>query len=391
MRRVAGKTSRIARRQVMRVTTMQSLVGEWRPGLVWLVKVGTIQELQALKRIGRAGLKCLIACVDDEAGIGDVPAVVAQTSAFHIGDVVAVTPERNFVEVLYRETDLHHTVFLTNRCNSRCIMCSQPPTKHDDSWLVGEANDIAAHIRHSPAVLGFTGGEPLLLGTALRELLDTFHRYHPNTQFDVLTNGRLFAEPMLANKLLSDLQPSVSWMVPIYGHADFLHDYVVRAEGAFDQTIDGLLTLQRFRQQVQLRTVLIKPVLAVLPELCTFIARNFPFVREVALMGCEPTGFALATADECRLDVAEWGEQISQAVDILTIARIPAIIMNVPLCALPQRLRGLAHRSISDWKQVYAAECMACSAREQCCGLFAWHERGWRPSVLKPIKEGIAA
>jgi len=390
MRNVVGRAKGIARRQVMRVATIQSLIAEWRPGLTWLVKIGTSEELQALRRLMRAGLNSLIACVEDEAGTEDVPAVVVQASALHIGDVIVVTPDRKSIQVLYRETDLHHTVFLTNRCNSRCIMCSQPPTRHDDSWLVTEAHDIAAHIRRSPALLGFTGGEPLLLGTALRELLDTFHRHHPSTEFDVLTNGRLFSDSALANELLNNLQPRVSWMVPIYGHVDFLHDYVVQADGAFDQTIDGLLTLRRFRQQVQLRTVLIKPVLSVLPELCTFITRNLPFVREVALMGCEPTGFALAAPNECRVDIAEWGEQLSRAVEKLKTARIPVIVMNVPLCALPQRLRGLAHRSISDWKQVYAPECSACSAREECCGLFAWHERGWRPSVLRPIREGVA-
>lgn len=264
-------------------------------------------------------------------------------------------------------------------------MCSQPPTRYDDSWLVEEAALVAAHIRRSPEVLGFTGGEPLLLGVRLREVIEAFAAFHPVTSFDVLTNGRLFSDKTLAKALLTDTK-SVSWMVPLYAHADFLHDYVVQATGAFDETIDGLLTLHSFGQPIQLRIVLIEPVLRVLPDLCSFVSRNLPFVREVALMGCEPIGFALANRAQCEVDITEWAGVLSSAVRHLTNAGIPPVLMNLPLCALPEELRRFAHRSISDWKQVYAAECATCDAREECCGLFSWHERGWRPTALHPIR-----
>jgi His-Xaa-Ser system radical SAM maturase HxsC len=372
----------------MRVTSIEALASDWTPGLRWLVKT---HNVEALTRLVEAGISGLSAALPDRNAPCGLPVVALDTSQIQIGDVVAVTPGQNFVQVLYRETDRHHTVFLTNRCNSNCVMCSQPPTKVDDSWLIDEACDLAAHIPPSPPVVGFTGGEPLLLGTDLRRVLDTFQVHHPTTEFDVLTNGRLFSDAHLATQVLQDLTAKVIWMVPIYGHADVLHDEIVRSEGAFDQTLDGLLTLQQFRQRVQLRTVLIKPVLSVLAELCAFIARNLPFVREVALMGCEPIGFALANPSVCRVDIAEWTDEISRAASILRAAGIPTVVMNVPLCALPEDLRGLARQSISDWKQVYAPECDACAAKKNCCGLFAWHKRGWRPSALRPIGTEIAA
>ncbi|MEW8333806.1 MAG: hypothetical protein AB2692_22940, partial [Candidatus Thiodiazotropha sp.] len=88
-------------------------------------------------------------------------------------------------------------------------------------------------------------------------------------------------------------------MVSLYGHADFLHDFVVQANGAFNETLNGLLNLKARGQSIQLRIVLIRPVLNLLPALCDFIGNNLPFVTEVALMGCEPTGFALANAELC--------------------------------------------------------------------------------------------
>lgn len=388
MRRHKARFRGVERRTVARVVTALDLGSEWREELSWLVKVHSQTDLLVLQRLRSAGLKELYALA--EAGHPDSnappPCVVALPDVLEAGDVVALSPERDEVQILYRPNDLHHTVFLTNRCNSRCVMCSQPPTHRDDSWLVEEARRIAAHIGNSPDAIGFTGGEPLLLESDLRNVLETFGFFLPATQFEVLTNGRLLSDHQFALELLQDLPCRTSWMVPLYGHADFLHDNVVQAAGAFDQTIAGLLNLHEYGQSVQLRIVLIEPVLQVLVELCSFIAKNLPFVGEVALMGCEPTGLALANRSICEVDIRHWGDTLGRAIKRLERSGLPALLMNVPLCAIPSELWPLAKRSISDWKQTYAAECAGCEVQESCCGLFAWHERGWRPAALRPIR-----
>jgi len=176
----------------------------------------------------------------------------------------------------------------------------------------------------------------------------------------------------------------------LYGHANFVHDFVVQAHGAFDETLAGLLALQEHRQEIQLRTVLIEPVLQVLTELAGFVGRNLPFVRQFALMGCEPIGFALANRDQCEVNLAAWEMTLHQVSRVLNRYAVPHLFMNMPLCALPHALWPLAHRSISDWKNTYAAECSSCSVRTDCTGLFAWHEKGWKPAPLKSISSSEA-
>ena len=387
MRSVPARIEGIAARTVARVIGVADLPAEWRPGLSWLVAAEGDDDLTALYRLAHAGLTNLLAlATDDYVKVHTLPAVRVAPGALASGDVVALIPDARQVHVLYRESDAHHTVFLTNRCNSHCLMCSQPPSTHDDSWLIDEAVQVASHMRRSPAVLGFTGGEPLLLGARLREILESYQAWHPHTALEVLTNGRRFSDASLAGELLSGLN-GVEWMVPLYGHADFLHDFVVQTPGAFDETLDGLLTLHANAQPVQLRVVLISPVLEVLPQLCEFIAMNLPFVREVALMGCEPIGFALANRWACELDIQDWHAELTAGVRRLSRAGVPVVLMNLPTCALPAALRTYAQRSISDWKQVYAPECDKCAARAECCGLFAWHQRRWRPTKLRPIEE----
>ena len=389
MREVTATNKLFKDRTVLRVIGLSDIAAEWTPELHLLVRVCTKTELSTLHQLAEAGISNTAALTCDVGLYQEsiFPSILEKEASLQHGDVIAVMPQHNAIQVLIRESDMHHTVFLTNRCNSNCLMCSQPPTSHDDSWLIDEAVAVATHMRVSPRTIGFTGGEPLLLGAELRRVLDTFSRFHPGVQIDVLTNGRLLADADLAHGLLAGMAHPVTWMVPLYGHADFLHDFVVQAPGAFDQTIGGLLALRSFGQQIQLRIVLIEPVLRILPYLCAFIGRNLPFVKEVALMGCEPTGFALANQDICKVDVHEWQESLLDAVNCLRRARIPVVLMNLPLCAIDPKLWPFAHQSISDWKRTFDPECDGCAVKENCSGLFASHRKGWHPAKIVALRE----
>jgi His-Xaa-Ser system radical SAM maturase HxsC len=374
MRRLAATIDTSTSPHVHRVVNLDQLVAEWRPDLRFLVMAHSDESRNQVCRL-------------QATGITNVSWVTCDS--LELGDIVVPDPSKNHAFVLYRESDAHHALLLTNRCNSYCLMCSQPPTKHDDSWLIDEALDVINHLKNSPSVLGLTGGEPLLLGASLQRILDALATQHPTTRVEVLTNGRLFSDPVVAAAVLGSVQANVRWLVPLYGHADFLHDFVVQAHGAYEQTLAGLLTLQEHGQQVQLRIVLIDPVLRVLDELCGFIGRNLPFVREVALMACEPIGFALANREHCEVDLADWTDGLKRASKTLDRHAVPHLFMNAPLCALPETLWHVAHKSISDWKNSYAAECDRCTVKEQCSGLFAWHERGWKPTKIRAIEWAV--
>lgn len=371
MRKVSAVLDERCGLRVRRVVDFEDFAAEWEPSLNFLVRVQSPEERRSIEGLQLAGLGNLAWTVSDQ---------------LEIGDIVVARPSKGELIVLLRATDTHHALFLTNRCNSNCLMCSQPPTKEDDGWLVEEALEAIRHLSWHPRTVGLTGGEPLLLGAGLRKILDAIGCDLPHTVVEVLTNGRLFADASVVEEVLSGLRTKVRWLVPLYGHANFLHDFVVQAPGAFDETIDGLLTLQEYQQEIQLRSVLISPVLEVLPELALFVARNLPFIQEWALMGCEPIGFALANRDACEVDLVAWASTLEQTRTVLRTYRIPHVWMNTPLCALPQSLWPQAQKSISDWKNVFALECEGCAGRKNCSGLFAWHERGWKPAPLRTMK-----
>lgn len=362
-----------------------SLASHWQPELNYIVPVKDENDRAIVRALQRTGVTNLIPAQLTVNGMLTSAVLAVDPSLLNFGDVVALEPRRRYAEVLMRASDQHHTVFLTNVCNSRCLMCSQPPADVDDSWRAREAIEVIQHMVWSPSVIGFTGGEPLLLGAALRPVLTATADRHFQARIEVLTNGRLASDAAYARDLLVGLPRRFCWMVPLYGHAPFLHDHVVQAQGAFDETLLGLLNFQRHAQPIQLRVVLIRPVLEILPALADFIARNLPFVREVALMGCEPVGFALANRDDCEVNLGEWQKELGAAVRRLQRGAVPVVLMNMPLCGLSPELWPFAHRSISDWKNTYASVCQSCQVKGDCCGLFASHERGWAPNVLNPV------
>ena len=357
---------------VRRVVALNNLAIEWEPTLKFVVPINNNEERHRVHTLRSAG------------GI-DVAWVRAV--GLEEEDIVIPLPCGQEVEVLYRASDQHHSLFVTNRCNSYCLMCSQPPTKQDDSWLVLQVIEIISHIKASPKALGITGGEPLLLGASLLCILDAIAACHPTTRVEILSNGRLFSSANTVNAVLTPMKTEAVWMIPLYGHADFIHDFVVQSPGAFEETLEGLLTLREHQQRIQLRVVLIEPVLQVLEDLCSFIGRNLPFAHEVALMACEPTGFALANRDACEVDLAAWGKALEKAASVLQRHEVSFIFMNTPLCALPRSLWMHAHKSISDWKNSYIAECDGCDMKASCSGLFDWAHTTWLPTKISAIKE----
>lgn len=356
-----------------RVIQRDGLANEWSPELSYLVISRNSTDIDFVRQIFKKGVRNL-------GWISDHPDIVD-------GDIIAPTKALSGHLVLYREADMHHGFQITNRCNSWCLMCSQPPTKSDDQWMIEEVLDTVKAIRKMPNVIGLSGGEPLLEPRGLKEIIRQINLKSSETHIEVLTNGRLLSKPEIEETIFDRKISNVSWLVPLYGHADFLHDYIVQSYGAFEETIKGLLVLQKNGQPIQLRIVLTKPVLENLLPLCHFIGKNLPFVREVAIIGCEPIGFALANRDICELRIEDWSETILSAVNEIERHNLTSILMNIPLCLLPRRLWQYAHRSISDWKNSYADECSDCLERESCSGLFSWHEKGWKPGKLIPIME----
>ncbi len=290
------------------------------------------------------------------------------------GDVVRIEPDRSSIHTLYRRHSPSNSFLVTERCDNYCVMCSQPPKARDDSWLVDELMEVIPLVSPDTIELGITGGEPGLLGARLVELIARCKAFLPRTAIHVLSNGRSFADPDLAKSLASIGHPDLVLGIPLYADVPEVHDYVVQSRGAFDETVRGILNLKHRGIRVEVRFVIHADTVERLPAFARFLTRNLLFVDHVALMGLELMGFARANIDAIWIDPLDYQRELTEAVAILDRAGLVVSIYNHQLCTLDPDLHRFARASISDWKNLYMAECDRCALRRECGGFFASSE-----------------
>jgi His-Xaa-Ser system radical SAM maturase HxsC len=213
------------------------------------------------------------------------------------GDIIRISPRSGELWVMYRRGSSSNSMLLTERCNSFCVMCSQPPKEGDDGHLVRAYLDAIPMMSPDTCELGITGGEPTLLGDGLFEVIRKCKECLPNTALHMLSNGRLFNYLTLCREIAAINHPDLMVGIPLYSDIAHRHDFVVQADGAFDQTIRGMVNLARCGVPVEIRVVLHRETVDRLPQLTRFIARNLPFAAHVALMGLEMMGFVRMNLD----------------------------------------------------------------------------------------------
>lgn len=274
-----------------------------------------------------------------------------------------------------------NALFVTGQCNNRCLMCCQPPVKHDDIDFFYEKN--ISLIDSAPIELptiGITGGEPTLLDDRLFDLIAYIRKRLPNTHIQILSNGRRFADGSYAEHLAQVSEGMVIVGVPFHSDSPIIHDRIAGAENSYNQTLIGLYNLAANNVDIELRVVLTKQNYQRLPQMARFISKNLAFVSTVAFMAMEDIGYTIKNRDLIWIEPQDYILQLRQAVIYLSQLEFDVSIFNLPLCLLPKTLRPFAKQSISDWKNKFLPLCNTCVAKSECCGFF---------STSKTIFQGV--
>ena len=172
------------------------------------------------------------------------------------GDILGFHPVSKRFRTLYRRTSAHNSFLVTDRCNHYCLMCSQPPKDVDDSWILQEIRQALPLVDKQTKSMAFTGGEPLLDWQGFMPILSDCRDVLPQTAIHVLSNGRAFAATEVVKAWSGVRHPDLTVGIPIYAAVDTVHDYVVQAKGAFDETVLGVLKLKDKGHCVEIRVVL---------------------------------------------------------------------------------------------------------------------------------------
>jgi len=325
----------------------------------------------------------------DPGVVGPGPTLVLPVQLAHVthGDVLVVSADGSRAQVAWKATARHNSILLTERCDHYCLMCSQPPKEADDSGLYGRAQRIISALPATASAVSLTGGEPSIDPERFLGLLEHITAIRPDLSLHVLSNGRRFADPLFA-AAYREAAPSDSMVgIPLYAAEPALHDYIVQAPGAFNETLKGIVNLAAVGAGIEIRVVVQRANLPALSEVARFIARNLPFVDQVALMGLEMTGLAKPNAALVWADPAEYRDELRDAYVILRDAGVETRIYNHQLCVLDRALWPAAVQSISDWKNTYPESCDPCAVKSRCAGVFTTSGSRLSPS-LHPILTG---
>lgn len=351
--------------RIGRITTVP-VAGEARQDHVLLVGTG----LPMADIEGYAGVVVLPG--------GQVALSAEQTPIFYVtedleylaaGDVVRLLPSGR-VSVLYRRASRHNTILATERCNSLCLMCSQPPKPDDDSYIVKEILRLINLVDTECQELGISGGEPTLLGDSFFQIVEKCKERLPTTALHILTNGRSFKDATLTARLGAIQHHDLMLGIPLYADVDSIHDYVVQVRGAFDETVVGLYNLARNRVPVEIRVVIHAQTYRRLPQLAEYIYRTFPFAAHVALMGLEMFGYTNQNLSDLWIDPVDYASELRMAALALAERGLKVSVYNHQLCTIPTEIWPFARRSISDWKNIFVPECEGCTFKPACAGFF---------------------
>lgn len=278
-----------------------------------------------------------------------------------------------------------NTLFATSQCNNRCVMCCQPPMNVDDIDSLYEEN--LKRIRTAPKdipLIGITGGEPTLLGDKLVSLIEEIRAHLPESEIQLLSNGRKFADLDFTKKIAEAGRGKL--YVGTELHSDYYkdHDMIAGSKGAYQETIKGIYNLTTCETPIELRVIMCSMNYKRLYNIAEFIHRNMPFVGWVAFMGMEHTGYAVKNFKKVWIEPQEYQEELYQAVRFLTDWNYNVSIFNIPLCLLPKYLHDYARKSISDWKNTYLPVCEQCSLKNSCCGFFTTSKQIYKG--IQPFK-----
>lgn len=286
-------------------------------------------------------------------------------------DVVEIIDDK-VIRVLYRDDSEDNAIVVTNQCNSNCIMCPDSDvvrnTKEnpDIKKLLEQVKCIPDDTSH----ITITGGEPGLLRENLLNLLEECKIDLPNTEFLLLTNGRIFADKNFTEEIEKVIPENIRVAIPIYADNEKLHDGITRAKGSFKQAVLGIKRLIENNIDVEIRIVVLKKNYQYLEEIAKFIVQEFPEAKIVNIMALEMTGNAYKNREQVWINFKEVKEYLYKACITIIKAGIIVNLYNFPLCNLDERLYSIAHKSITDYKIRYKEQCEECLAKENCGGFF---------------------
>ena len=285
--------------------------------------------------------------------------------------ILEMTPGN--VYIYYDAASLDNALFITNQCNSNCIMCpvSSIVRRNDPIENVNNLLKISSQIPSDSAHITITGGEPFLLKKDIFILFKYLKEHLNSIEYLLLTNARALSNKGYFELFKQTIPDNLLIGIPIHGSDEEKHDAITRAKGSFKQTRMALHHLMSTHIRVEIRIVVSQLNIDDLEQIAQLIINEFKGVYTVKFIGLEMLGNARRNLKEVWIDYKESFSKMKSAIDLLVNNEIDVGIYNYPLCCVDQPYWSICEKSITDYKVRYLPQCDKCLKKDACGGMFS--------------------
>ncbi len=246
------------------------------------------------------------------------------------------------LQALRREPSDRFHILVGTSCNNNCIFCAESradllPYKQSDPEFV--RRELETHVGTTEVMFAYA--EPTLdpsLHTYIRWARDIGY-----LRIGLTTNGRRLGYEAYTRQLLENGLNHL--VVSIHGPDARTHDAQTRCPGSFDQTMEGLRTATRLRQQypVELHssTVISLRNFARIAEIYAILR---PFALEQHVFNViQPLGRAAQRTRQLMARYTDVASEFGRFLDFVRPPRPRLYLVDIPFCTterLPPEVRG---------------------------------------------------
>lgn len=297
-----------------------------------------------------------------------------EISAFdQIGEYSILEFNEGGCYIYYDSTSVDNALFITNKCNSNCIMCpiSDKMRKNSNITPIDILLKICGQIPNDANHITITGGEPFLLKKNIFQLFSYLKGYLNSVEYLLLTNGRAFSDKEYFKLFCESAPDNLIIGIPIHGYDIITHDFITRTKDSFVQTIKGIKNLLSRHIRVEIRIVVSKLNIHFIDKIVNLIINELKGVYTVKFLGLEMLGNARHNIDQVWLDYQSSFQYMKEPIKNLIINGFNVGIYNYPLCCVDKEYWSICEKSITDYKVSFLDECNKCKKQDACGGMFS--------------------
>lgn len=297
-------------------------------------------------------------------------------------DIITISENGLITKTRY-SYDSEVDIFVTNHCNSNCIMCPlseysrRKKSSQYSQWLMKYIEALPKEV----SFINVTGGEPTLAGDQFLLVMDALKDKFQRSGFQLLTNGRSAADFRFLKNLLNHSPSGMLFAVPLHSSIPEIHDEITQSRGSFFQTDQGIKNLLKLNQRVEVRIVLSKVSIETIEKTAAYIIKNYKGLSTVNFVAMEMMGNAVLNRERVWIAYDSIFSKIQTAIDQLILNGFDVKLYNFPLCMIKKGYWYIAAKSISEYKIQYQDECSKCEVKDICGGFFYSTKNLMNPKV----------